>query len=368
MTADLILVARPREAGGLPVPVTASFALHVAGLFLWLQYVSSSKSDPLKVISDVDLIVQARRPVSVDAPPPPTTWNFLKLALPKAAPKLLDTGLESKVRKPVLAEPEKLEEAKNPLLKKGAVESLDLAQRRQALSEVADMAPKVAKAAPQLAAPIDLEEVGTRRAPNLPKDIRFDESQAPVRPQSVQDVASAIESARRAQAAVVAAPLAPEAQSPLARRVETSAPSAPPSLDITPRDLPEGRDRPLPTRLDSVLSPSLSRRGEALTEPGKKAVEIEGPLQNRKVVSYALPPFPDWAREQGILEAAVAIHFYVGRDGKVLAQMRVERTSGYGAMDRLAMEALKKWVFASLPEGRGAEKEWGIITFRFILE
>jgi TonB family protein len=47
--------------------------------------------------------------------------------------------------------------------------------------------------------------------------------------------------------------------------------------------------------------------------------------------------------------------------------MRVERTSGYGRLDRLAMDHLKKWRFDPLRLD-DPRTEWGVITFRFILE
>ena len=40
--------------------------------------------------------------------------------------------------------------------------------------------------------------------------------------------------------------------------------------------------------------------------------------------------------------------------------------SGYGRLDRLALEHLKKWRFEALALGEG--NQWGVITFRFILE
>ena len=45
--------------------------------------------------------------------------------------------------------------------------------------------------------------------------------------------------------------------------------------------------------------------------------------------------------------------------------MRVERTSGYGRLDRLSMDCLRNWRF--IPIGSD-EKQWGVITFRFLLE
>ncbi|TPW19139.1 MAG: hypothetical protein FD126_2989, partial [Elusimicrobia bacterium] len=98
----------------------------------------------------------------------------------------------------------------------------------------------------------------------------------------------------------------------------------------------------------------------------KNAVEIEGPLSNRRVVARSLPQFPDWAREMGLVEAEVAIKFYVTPEGAVVGDsLRVERTSGYGRLDRLAMDHLKVWKFQ--PKAISGN-EWGVITFRFLLE
>ena len=64
-------------------------------------------------------------------------------------------------------------------------------------------------------------------------------------------------------------------------------------------------------------------------------------------------------------EAEVRIKFYVSPAGDVLPDLRVETTSGYGRLDRLALDSLKTWTFE--PIG-GAGRQWGIITFRFVLE
>ncbi|MBI5201179.1 MAG: energy transducer TonB, partial [Elusimicrobia bacterium] len=97
----------------------------------------------------------------------------------------------------------------------------------------------------------------------------------------------------------------------------------------------------------------------------KKAMEIEGPLASRRLVYYELPAFPDWLSAQGASEAEVRIRFYVDAVGNVQPDMRVETTSGYGRLDRLAMEALKSWKFEPM---QGAGRQWGIITFRFLSE
>jgi TonB family protein len=112
-------------------------------------------------------------------------------------------------------------------------------------------------------------------------------------------------------------------------------------------------------------APRLERRQAQAAAAQRKGVEIEGPLSGRKVVAYSVPPFPDWASRQGIMEAEVAIRFTVDAEGAVMPGMSVERTSGYGRLDRLAMDSLRSWRFAPAP-GTGAQ--WGVITFRFIQE
>jgi len=48
------------------------------------------------------------------------------------------------------------------------------------------------------------------------------------------------------------------------------------------------------------------RKVEALGEK-KKAVEIEGPLADRRVVSFEVPEFPAWAKAQGLLDADAGV-------------------------------------------------------------
>jgi TonB family protein len=43
----------------------------------------------------------------------------------------------------------------------------------------------------------------------------------------------------------------------------------------------------------------------------------------------------------------------------------VQRTSGYPALDNLAMASLKQWKFEPLPAAQYGKEQWGIITFRF---
>lgn len=93
--------------------------------------------------------------------------------------------------------------------------------------------------------------------------------------------------------------------------------------------------------------------------------EITGPLSGRRILSQVLPPYPDWAREQGLI-ATVSVAFFVRHTGEVNeSNMTVKRTSGHVRLDNAAMEALKKWRFEPLPESQYGREQWGIITFKF---
>lgn len=117
----------------------------------------------------------------------------------------------------------------------------------------------------------------------------------------------------------------------------------------------------LPAAAPSVPKPSA----DIVLAGSKKAVEIAGPLAGRRILSMALPAYPDWAKAKGI-EVDVLIRFFVGPDGLVQERMIIERTSGFKELDDLCMEALRKIVFIPLPAG-SKEEQWGIITFRFRL-
>lgn len=95
-----------------------------------------------------------------------------------------------------------------------------------------------------------------------------------------------------------------------------------------------------------------------------KGPSIEGPLSNRTVSCRVIPDYPAWAEEQGIM-GAVRIYFMVTQEGLVRSTVRVERTSGYPELDRLAIDALRQWRFS--PIASDNNQQWGVITFTFSL-
>lgn len=99
----------------------------------------------------------------------------------------------------------------------------------------------------------------------------------------------------------------------------------------------------------------------------KGPFSIEGPLKYRKILQKELPIYPRWAEEKGIT-ASVSIRIWAAPNGKVKTNMYLEKTSGYTELDRLAKEAIAKFVFIALPREQDQEDEWGIATFRFELK
>ncbi|MDH5662536.1 MAG: TonB family protein [Elusimicrobiota bacterium] len=100
---------------------------------------------------------------------------------------------------------------------------------------------------------------------------------------------------------------------------------------------------------------------------GKVIFEIRGPLSQRRVLYRKLPSYPEWAEKEGI-EAGVSVHFVVLSNGKVKDNIYVVKTSGYPVLDKLVMEALRNWEFASLKEDLYGKEEWGVLTFYFSFE
>ncbi len=91
---------------------------------------------------------------------------------------------------------------------------------------------------------------------------------------------------------------------------------------------------------------------------------LAGPIADGRIVSYARPVYPDWAKREESrvgdppLPRAPGWRHPGERDGPEDRRLR--------AFDMNAVEALRAWRFASLPAGRTGD-EWGTITFNYRL-
>ena len=205
-----------------------------------------------------------------------------------------------------------------------------------------------------------------KKAPTLPENLKFDENARSFTPQTMQELNIAVDRAKK----VSALPQGLSERQGGVDAIRESARIAP----AMPERLAEAQAAPGESltqglRAKPVISPvGLGGfKGASMKQAEEtKKVEIEGPLSKRKVLKYYVPAFPAWARDRGLLEASVSIKFYVDNTGRVLDSASVEKTSGYGALDRSAMDAIKQWQFE--PLSGAASRQWGIITFRFVTD
>ncbi len=93
---------------------------------------------------------------------------------------------------------------------------------------------------------------------------------------------------------------------------------------------------------------------------------ITGPLANRAILKKVIPPFPLWARKQGV-GATISLRFTVMEDGNVKENIIVERTSGSGDWDQLVLQVLKQWEFVALIKSDLRHDQTGLITFQFVI-
>lgn len=98
----------------------------------------------------------------------------------------------------------------------------------------------------------------------------------------------------------------------------------------------------------------------------KRDAFIGGEARGREILHREYPEVPRWLEEKGV-EVEVVLSFVVNPDGEVGDRMFVEKTSGYAELDRLAMEALKRFVFAPLPLNVKQVEQKSTITIRFRL-
>ncbi len=99
---------------------------------------------------------------------------------------------------------------------------------------------------------------------------------------------------------------------------------------------------------------------------GQHAFELRGQLTGRRILSSPLPPYPSWAKEQG-LEADVTVYFVVDPNGYVRGDSHVKRTSGDPRLDQIVLQTIRSWRFAALGSGAKRGDQWGLVTFHFRL-
>jgi TonB family protein len=108
------------------------------------------------------------------------------------------------------------------------------------------------------------------------------------------------------------------------------------------------------------------KKEEPEIKPRETQTIITGALANRQIVKKVIPPFPEWAKRQGV-GASIALRFTVMENGVVKETVIVERTSGSVEWDQMVIAALKNWKFVALPLSGMRLDQSGVITFLFVI-
>ncbi|MFQ5510799.1 MAG: TonB family protein [Candidatus Krumholzibacteriia bacterium] len=114
--------------------------------------------------------------------------------------------------------------------------------------------------------------------------------------------------------------------------------------------------------------PAARARSEATESAARRELagaHMTGPVADRPIVSYNAPPYPEWAKREGV-EASVMIYFVVLPDGHVKENVMVQKTSGFTDFDDNAVNAILAWQFQPLRPGTTGE-QWGTIMFHYRL-
>lgn len=124
---------------------------------------------------------------------------------------------------------------------------------------------------------------------------------------------------------------------------------------------------------EAIVKQVKSERRQTLgSGPGqalglRRDVSIQGEVKNREVLHREPVPIPRWLEEKGI-EAEVLVRFVVNPDGEVGNSLFIEKTSGYAELDRIALETVKKFIFAPLPLTGKQVEQSGILRIRFTIQ
>ena len=133
----------------------------------------------------------------------------------------------------------------------------------------------------------------------------------------------------------------------------TTGKSRPISMEIVENvEITQETIRPVSIRPSNETAEQLSR------------FPITGPLAHRPVELQKPPVYPEWARLSGV-QGVVRVQFRVGPDGRVKDDVRVLRGSGYPDLDKEAMAAVRRWLFAPLKNNQQNLEEVGTVEFKF---
>ncbi len=97
-----------------------------------------------------------------------------------------------------------------------------------------------------------------------------------------------------------------------------------------------------------------------------KSFQISGPISKRSVLRRIYPQYPRSAQMAGV-SGETMVKFWVSPDG-IIERIVIEKTSGSDELDRAAVDAVKKWLFAPLGGVEAQIDQWGVLNVRFELK
>jgi len=95
--------------------------------------------------------------------------------------------------------------------------------------------------------------------------------------------------------------------------------------------------------------------------PSNVRLGVEGPISERRILYR--PPLPRISTEQTV---QIKLKFWVAPNGIVDQVIPVER--GGTKLEAVAVDFLKKWRFEPLPAEEKQERQWGILTVKFVVK
>lgn len=366
------------ETRNVYISFTSSFMVHIL-IFSFYLFLKEAQKANILLLENIELIeiepdihVAQQMPIPKQAPPK-SMLDFVKMALPSfRKPKfqeIAEPEIDSKIKKEL---PEKIDLKKTIEARPKSRISLtrNKYEKSEKLSEVIpekelDNKEKLALLSPQGPA-IDISEVGKVA-------IKGNSFSQPIS-LNKRTVSSSLKEFKEVEVSRAKKTYRPQ----VLKETTVSIGKRKPASGKLPLGYGKGisltkqkkRTRKLSQELN-IVEP-VTRKTEKIdfskvreAKPDKKSVEITGPVVGRKILASYLPVYPDWAKVKNV-EANVIIRFYVAPEGTVREKLYLERTSGYSTLDKLAMDALRKWIFEPIKTGAG--DQWGMITFRYLLK
>ncbi|MCL2891889.1 energy transducer TonB [Brenneria tiliae] len=189
---------------------------------------------------------------------------------------------------------------------------------------------------------------------------------APPRPQPVSvELVAAVPEEPAPEVVEPAAPSEPEPPPPETKTVDENA-LLPPVVEKKPPPAAKKKVA-VKKRQTAPKPPAEPKPASASTAPSPAAAQapLTPPLANADYLHNPAPAYPDVAISRGH-EGTVLLNVQVRADGKVQT-IRIQKSSGYPALDDAARDTVLRWSFVPARRGNQAVSGWVIVPIDFSL-